>query len=122
MKEAIKEYCVFPEHIKACHFTKEEWENLWWDQDEYPNRANEDSLEDEYYWFEEMFDTMDSGIITGYTTEKYLLTIYDEETLDKYPLVKRLVDTNPPEFNPDVHSKRHMSEEEIKEALSNIKL
>lgn len=122
MKEEIKEYCVFPEHIKACHFTKEEWENLWWDQDEYPNRANEDSFEDEYYWFAEMFDTMVPGIITGYTTEKYLLTIYDEETLDKYPLVKRLVDTNPPEFNPDVHSKRHMSEEEIKEALSNIKL
>ena len=122
MKEEIKEYCVFPEHIKACHFTKEEWENLWWDQDEYLNRANEDSLEDEYYWFAEMFDTMDPGIITGYTTEKYLLTIYDEETLEKYPLVKRLVDTNPPEFNPDVHRKRHMSEEEIKEALSNIKL
>ena len=121
MKKAIKEYCVFPEHIEACHFTKEEYENLWWDQDEYPNRATEDSLEDEYYWFECMYDTNDPGLISGYTTEKYLLSIYDKETLEKYPLVKRLVDTNPPEYNPEMHCKRHMAEEEIKEALLNLK-
>ena len=122
MKEVIKEYCVFPEHIKACNFTDEEWENLWWDQDEYPNRATEDSFEDEYYYFTELYDTNDSGRISGYTTEKYLLEIYDEETLDKYPLVKRLVDTNPPVYNQEIHSKRHMTEEEIKEAIKDIRV
>ena len=121
MKKAIKEYCIFPEHIEACHFTKEEWENLWWDIDEYPNRDNEESLVDNYYDFECMFDTMDPGLISRYTTEKYLLSIFDEETLEKYPLVKRLVDTNPPEYNIEIHSKRHMSEEEIKEALLNLR-
>jgi hypothetical protein len=122
MKEVIKEYCVFPEHIKACNFTKEEYENLWWDQDEYPNRATEDSVEDEYYWFSELYDTNDPGIISGYTTEKYLLEIYDEETLEKYPLIKRLVGTNPPEYNREIHTKRHMTKEEIKEALKDIKI
>ena len=48
MKKPIKEYCIFPEHIDACHFTEEEYENLWWDQDEYPNRATKDSYVDEY--------------------------------------------------------------------------
>ena len=121
MKQPIKEYCIFPEHIDACHFTEEEYENLWWDQDEYPNRASEDSYVDEYYCFECLFDTNDSGLNNGECTEKYILSIYDEETLGKYPLVKRLVDTNPPEYNREIHYKRKMSEEEIKEALKNIK-
>ena len=121
MKRPIKEYCVFPEHIEACHFTKEEYENLWWDIDDYPNRDNEDSVVDNYYSFDCMFDTMDSGLIDGQCTEKYLLSIYDEKTLEKYPLVKRLIDTNPPEYNPDVHSKRHMTDEEIKESLKDIR-
>ena len=122
MKKAIKEYCVFPEHIEACHFTKEEYENLWWDQDEYPNRDNEDSLVDNYYCFDCMYDTNDPGLISGKCTENYLLSIYDEETLEKYPLVKRLVETNPPEYNPEIHCKRHMSEEEIKQELRDIKI
>lgn len=121
MKKLLKEYCIFPEHIEACHFTKEEYENLWWDIEEYPNRATEDSLEDEYYLFECMYDTNDPGLISGECTEKYLLSIYNEETLEKYPLVKRLVETNPPEFNSEIHCKRHMSEKEIKEALLNLK-
>ena len=122
MKKPLKEYCIFPEHIEACHFTKEEYENLWWDIDEYPNRDNEDSLVDNYYCFDCMYDTNDPGLISGKCTEKYLLSIYDEETLEKYPLVKRLVETNPPEFNSEIHCKRHMTEEEIKEALRHIKI
>lgn len=116
MKKLIKQYCVFPEHIDRCEFSKEEYENLWWDQDDYPNREDEDSLEDNYYMFDCMFDTNDSGLINGKTTEKYILNIYDEKTLEMYPLVARLVAQNPPEYNPKIHSKRKMSDEEIAEA------
>ena len=121
MKKIIKQYCVFPEHIDACHFSKEEYESLWWDQDEYPNRDNEDSVDGNYY-FESLYDTNDPGLISGYTTEKYILEIYGEDTLEKYPLVKRLVDTNPPVYNGKIHSKRHMTKKEIKEAIKDIKI
>ena len=121
MKKPIKQYCVFPEHIEACHFTKEEYENLWWDVDEYPNRDNEDSLEDNYYNFECLYDTNDPGLISGYTTEMYLLEIYDEKVSELYPNVKRLLKTNPPEYDTELYGKRHLTEDVIKEALKGLK-
>ena len=121
MAKILKEYCVFPEHIERCHFTKEEYENLWWDQDEPPNAEEEGGIYRYHYEFMDMFDCMDPGLISGYTTEKYSLVIYSEEALTLYPLVKRLVSTNPPEYNSAIHSKRHMEPEEIAEALKGIK-
>ena len=111
--KSIHQYVVFKEHIDKCNFSKEEWENLWWDQDEVPNTEEDGGLYRFYYEFEEMFDTMDPGLITGQTTEKYLLTIYDEEAYEKYPLVKRLYNLRLPEYDKDI-CKKYMSPEEIR--------
>ena len=96
----IHQYVVFPEHINKCNFSKEEWENLWWEQNEVPNTEEYGGLYRFYYEFEEMFEPMDPGLSQDRTTEKYLLTIYNEEASEKYPLVKRLLhNLGLPEYN-----------------------
>ena len=121
MAKVLKEYCVFPEHIERCHFTKEEYENLWWDQDDPPNSEEEGGIYRYHYEFEQLFDSNDPGLISGYTTEMYMLTIYSEEATTLYPLVKRLISTNPPEFRKEPFAKRHLTKKEIAEALKDIK-
>ena len=51
----------------------------------------------------------------------YLLEIYDEKALELYPTVKRLLETNPPEYDIKLYGKRHLTEEVIKEALKGLK-
>lgn len=104
-------YVVFPEHIDKCSFSKEEWENLWWDQDEVPNSEEDGGIYRFYYEFEELFDSMDIGLITGKTIECYSLSIFNEDAYEKYPLVKRLCDLGLPEYEPSVFS---MSKEEVR--------
>lgn len=117
-KKCIAAYCVMPEHIERCGFTKEEYVKLWDDLMEYPNKLTEDSIFDQYYNLEPLYDTMDPGLISKYTTEKYILEIYDERAPEQYPLVKRLLEQHPPVYVPEIHSKRHMTEEEIAEAIT----
>ncbi len=110
---------ILPEHIKAAHYTKEEYENLWWDQDEEPNST--DGSDRKYYDLLCGYDTMDPGLISGYTTELYVLEIIDPEMVkEHYPLVQRLLDMNPVEYDPSIHSKRHLEPEDIQNAIKDI--
>ena len=111
--KSIHQYVVFHEHIDKCNFSKDEWTDLWWDQDKVPNAEEDGGIYRFYYEFEEMFDAMDPGLITGNTTEMYLLTIYDDEAYVRYPLVKMLHDLGLPEYNKDI-CKKYMSPEEIR--------
>jgi len=114
-----KEYVILPEHIKAAHYTEEEYEKLWWDQDEEPNST--DGCDRKYYDLLCGYDTMDPGLISGYTTELYVLEIIDSEMVkEHYPLVQRLLDLNPVEYDPTVHSKRHLEPKDIQNAIKDI--
>ena len=113
-EKTYKVYVVYPEHLKVCNFTSEEWENVWWDQSEEPN-TDEDDIQRYYYEFEDLFDSNDPGLINGYTTEKYLLTIYKDEDIvrKQYPLIGRMLDQKLPKYDVNINGKRHMTEEEI---------
>ncbi len=117
-KHFNKTYVVFEEHIERCHLTDSEYENLWWDQWEEPNTTDEMLNDIKFYEFTEGYDAMDPGLISGYTTRKYLLDLYapEEEVAKQYPIVGKILAQHPPIYNYEIHGKRHMTEEEIKEA------
>jgi hypothetical protein len=107
----VKQYVIFLHHIEACNFTEDEWNNLFWAIDEEPN-SSDDGIHINYYDFTMGFDPMDSGLIDGYTTEKYFLDIYDDKALELYPSVAKLLAQEPPLYDKE-KEKRHMTEEEI---------
>lgn len=112
-------YVIFPAHVEYCKFSKEEYENLWWDQDDKPNCP--DGLNRLFYELECAYDTNDPGLISGYTIEMYLLTIYNEEKVKEiYPLVSRLLDLKPDEYNSEIYGKRHLDKEIIEYGCRNI--
>lgn len=84
------------------------------DQSEEPN-TDEDDIQRYYYEFEDLFDSNDSELINGYTTEKYLLIIYKDEDIvrKQYPLIGRMLDQKLPKYDVNINGKRHMTEEEI---------
>lgn len=111
-------YTIFPKHIEK--ITSEEWTALWDDMTEEPN-TDEEMLHFNFYEISELFDANDPGLITGYTTEKYLLELHQPEDVvcARYPVIKKLLNQKPA-FYERWHSERHLTPKQIEKAMIQV--